>query len=155
VAIQAAFGAEWIGLKESQSTLLKGANRCVPTDSHHSELAISCVYPMCLMLLTTIMAAVNWKNDENNYECRSIMIAMIHNVVLWVVWVVLVVKQDLEQRDAIITVANLCCGCAVLFAVFGRKLYMLHLFKKAEDANPQGSSIGKGINRSPPSALND
>ncbi|ELU07927.1 hypothetical protein CAPTEDRAFT_209901 [Capitella teleta] len=138
VAVQAAFGAEWLSLDASKTVIWKDTRRCAPLNSHHEELILSCLYPMLLLFLTAVFSGINWENDENNYECRSILISMGSNVGVWIAWPVLAVVQDLEHRDPIITIANLCCGLSVLFGVFGRKLYMLHLYKADDEAEGPG-----------------
>ena len=143
--VQVIIGVEWLVLKppghvwDTFDDLYEA--RCASVDFHNSELLISCVYVMFLVVVTLIVAAICWDSEENHRESRWLVIVSCATIALWVIWGVISTLTEYSFREPAITICNFANATIILLGLFVRKLYLLNKYIKEEERSSRLSSL--------------
>ncbi len=106
LCVQVIIAVEWLVLEDTSTELFRMPEsneivpRCAPTDSHNTDLILSCVYVFVLIVLTAVFASLTWDSVENHRESRWIAIATYVTVGIVLVWTIMSTLTDEKYRCA-------------------------------------------------------
>ncbi|CAL4110974.1 unnamed protein product, partial [Meganyctiphanes norvegica] len=124
VMVQVILGAAWLILYPPGIDLISEAWRCTPTEHFETELIISLIYVMVLLVITILFCFETWHSEENSHETRWILVASMFSAVTWCVWTVVATQAPIHFRDPSIVIGNIVCATVVMVFLFARKLYL-------------------------------
>ena len=98
--------------------------RCIPLLNYESELLLSLLYPLLLLLLSICFGLRNWGSGvEGNRESRHLVAACVFCGAAWVGGAVALLTVPLHFKSAVIIICNLLCGYIVLICLYATKVY--------------------------------
>ncbi|XP_054155326.1 metabotropic glutamate receptor 2-like [Oppia nitens] len=87
-----------------------------------SEIIVSLLYVIQLLLISIFFAALTWKCYDQNREPRWIMACVLSTAVIWLTWLLL--SAGTSDRTLSIICANLVNALVIMSLLYVRKLYL-------------------------------